>query len=128
MAKRILLAEANQQLAATIGDRLKQHGFDVDYASDGIAALQAIVATPPDLLLLELKLPGLHGIELVRKLKQSPRTAHLPVIVLTGFYKGEKFQAAAKALGIDHYLEKPFKAADLKRGRQPWRRWSSTRL
>lgn len=113
MAKRILLAEANQQLAATIGDRLKQHGFAVDYASDGIAALQAIVATPPDLLLLELKLPGLHGIELVRKLRQSPRTAYLPVIVLTGFYKGEKFQAAAKTLGIDHYLEKPFKAADL---------------
>ncbi len=113
MTKRILLAEENQQLAATIVERLTQQGFDVQHASDGIAALRAIAAEPPDLLLLELKLPGLHGIELIKKLGQSPRTDKLPVIVLTGCYKGEKFQAAAKALGVRHYLEKPLKAADL---------------
>ncbi len=113
MAKRILLAEENQQLAAAIIKRLKQQGFDVLHESDGIAALRTLAAEMPDLLLLELKLPGLHGIELIKKLQQSPRTSKLPVIVLTGFYKGEKFQAAAKALGVRHYLEKPLKAADL---------------
>ncbi|MDT8442855.1 MAG: response regulator [Desulfuromonadales bacterium] len=113
MAKRILLAEDNQQLAAAIVERLKQQGFDVLQVSDGIAALRAIAAQPPELLLLELKLPGLHGIELIKKLRQSPRTSNLPVIVLTGFYKGEKFQAAARALGIRHYLEKPLKTVDL---------------
>jgi CheY-like chemotaxis protein/curved DNA-binding protein CbpA len=113
MSKRILLAEDNQQLAATIVERLKQQGFDVLRVSDGIAALRAIAAQPPELLLLELKLPGLHGIELIKKLRQSPRTRELPVIVLTGFYKGDKFQAAARALGIRHYLEKPLKTADL---------------
>ncbi|MDH3454763.1 MAG: response regulator, partial [Desulfuromonadales bacterium] len=113
MAKRILLTEENQQLAAAIGERLKQQGFDVQHASDGISALRAIAAEPPDLLLLELKLPGLHGIELIKKLRQSPRTSDVPVIVLTGFYKGEKFQAAAKTLGVRHYLEKPLKASAL---------------
>ena len=113
MAKRILLTEENQQLATAIGKRLKQQGFDVQHASDGITALRTIAAEPPDLLLLELKLTGLHGIELIKKLRQSPRTSKLPVIVLTGFYKGEKFQTAAKALGIQHYLEKPLKASDL---------------
>lgn len=113
MAKRILLAEDNQQLAAAIIERLKQQGFDVQHANDGIAALRAIAAEPPDLLLLELKLPGLHGIELIKKLRQSPRSGKLPVIVMTGFYKGEKFQAAAKALGVHHYLEKPFNPAVL---------------
>ena len=113
MAKRILLAEGNQQLAAAIGERLKQQGLDVEYANDGIAALRAIAAEPPDLLLLELKLPGLHGIELIKKLRQSPRSGKLPVIVMTGFYKGEKFQNAAKALGIHHYLEKPLKPSAL---------------
>ena len=113
MAKRILLTEQNQQLAAAIGERLKQHGFDVQYASDGINALRLIATEPPDLLLLELKLTGLHGIELIKKLRQSPRTSKLPIIVLTGFYKGEKFQTAAKALGIRHYLEKPLKASAL---------------
>ncbi len=83
------------------------------HESDGIAALRAIAAEPHDLLLIELKLPGLHGIELVKKLRQSPRTSKLPVVVITGYYKGEKFQNAAKTLGIHHYLEKPLKAADL---------------
>ncbi len=113
MAKRILLTEANQQLATAIIERLKQQGFNVQHASDGITALRAIAAEPPDLLLLELKLTGLHGIELIKKLRQSPRTSKLPVIVMTGFYKGEKFQTAAKALGIRHYLEKPLKASAL---------------
>ena len=113
MAKRILLTEENPQLATAIADRLRQQGFAVDHESDGIAALRAIAAEPPDLLLLELKLPGLHGIELIKKLRQSPRTKDLPVIVLTGYYKGEKFQNAAKAHGVAHYLEKPLKASEL---------------
>jgi CheY-like chemotaxis protein/tetratricopeptide (TPR) repeat protein len=113
MVKRILLAEENQQLATAIIERLRQQGFDVQHARDGMAALQSIAAEPPDLLLLELKLPNLHGIELIKKLRRSPLTNHLPVIVLTGFYKGEKFHTAAKALGVRHYLEKPLKSSDL---------------
>ena len=113
MAMRILLAEENLQQAAAISGRLKQQGFDVQHECDGIAALRAIAAEPPDLLLIELKLPSLHGIELVKKLRQSPRTNKLPIVVATGYYKDEKFQTAAKTLGIHHYLEKPLKAADL---------------
>jgi CheY-like chemotaxis protein/tetratricopeptide (TPR) repeat protein len=113
MAMRILLAEENLPLAAELSGRLKQQGFDVQHECDGISALRAIAAEPPDLLLIELKLPSLHGIELVKKLRQSPRTRKLPIIVTTGYYKGEKFQTAAKTLGIDHYLEKPLKTADL---------------
>lgn len=113
MAKRILLAEDNQQLAVAIAERLKLKGFDVQHLSNGIDALHTLATAPPDLLLLELKLPGLHGIELIRKLRQSQGTSELPVIILTGFYKGEKFRAAARALGIVHYLEKPLKTVDL---------------
>ncbi len=113
MAKRILLAEQNLQMAAAISDRLKQQGFDVQHERDGVAALRSIATEPPDLLLIELKLPGLHGIELIKKLRQSPRTSKLPVVIVTGFYKGEKYHAAARTLGIQHYLEKPLKAAAL---------------
>jgi len=113
MAQRILLIDENQPLAAAIADRLQQQGFEVLLEQDSIAALRAIAADPPDLLLLELKLSGLHGIELIKKLRQSPRTRNLPIIVLTGFYKGEKFHAAARAHGIRHYLEKPLKASQL---------------
>ena len=113
MAQRILLAEDNLQLAATIAELLARQGYEVQRANDGVAALRAIAAAPPDLLLLDLKLPGLHGIELLRKLRQSQRTASLPVIVLTGSYKGDASRDTAKQLGINHYLEKPFKVATL---------------
>lgn len=113
MGKRILLAEDNQTLAETLGGLLQRHGYQPQLVTDGIAALRALAAEPPDLLLLDLKLPGLHGIELLKKLRQSPPTAKLPVIILTGVYRGEKYQQAAAALGVRHYLEKPFKAAAL---------------
>ncbi|MGW8313755.1 MAG: response regulator [Desulfuromonadales bacterium] len=113
MSHRILLVEENLQLAVSIIERLKPLDIEIRHARDGISALREVVADPPDLLLLELKLPGLHGVELIKKLRQSPRTGNLPVIVLTGFYKGEKFQAAAKTLGVRHYLEKPVKTNEL---------------
>ena len=99
MSHRILLVEENLQLAVSIIERLKPLDIEIRHARDGISALREVVADPPDLVLLELKLPGLHGVELIKKLRQSPRTGNLPVIVLTGFYRGEKFQAAAKVLG-----------------------------
>jgi CheY-like chemotaxis protein len=112
MASRILLLEQNRPLAKAIGARLGQH-YEVEHQADANSALQSIRATPPDLLLLELKLSGLHGIELLRTLRKDPATAQLPVVIMTGFYKGEKFARAAKALGVHAYLEKPLKAGNL---------------
>lgn len=113
MTQRILIAEDHQPLAESLLQLLKNRGYQAEYAADGIAALRAIAAAPPDLLILDLKLPGLHGIELLKKLRQSPRTGQLPVIIVTGVYKGEQYRQAAASLGVRHYLEKPFKAGDL---------------
>jgi len=113
MTQRILIAEDHQPLAESLLQLLKNRGYQAEHAADGIAALRAIAAVPPDLLLLDLKLPGLHGVELLKKLRQSPRTAQLPVIIVSGVYKGDQYHQAAAALGVRHYLEKPFKAGDL---------------
>ncbi|TLM66267.1 MAG: response regulator, partial [Deltaproteobacteria bacterium] len=113
MAPRILIAEDHQPLAESLLQLLKSRGYQAEHAADGIAALRAIAAAPPDLLLLDLKLPGLHGVDLLKKLRQSPRTAALPVIIVSGVYKGDQYRQAAAALGVRHYLEKPFKAGEL---------------
>ena len=110
---RILIAEDHQPLADSLIALLKDHGHQAEHAATGVAALRAIAAAPPDLLILDLNLPGLHGVELLKKLRQSPRTAPLPVIIVTGAYKGEPYRRAAEALGVRHYLEKPFKAGEL---------------
>lgn len=113
MAPRILIAEDHRTLAESLLQLLKSRGYQAEHTADGIATLRAIAAAPPDLLLLDLNLPGLHGVELLKKLRQSPRAADLPVVIITGAYKGEVYPRAAATLGVRHYLEKPFKVADL---------------
>lgn len=109
----VLVVDDHHPLATAVAKLLRDAGFSADIAGDGIAALQKIVATPPDLLLLDLQLPGLHGIELLRKLRASQRTRELAVIVMSGVYKGERYVAAARELGVVDYLEKPFPPARL---------------
>lgn len=113
MSPRVLLAEDNDQLAAAIEALLTRSGMIVERAGDGVEALGKLAQAPPDLLLLDLKLPRLHGIELLRKLRKSPRTSNLPVIITTGAYRGEPYARVARELGVSAYLEKPFKSSAL---------------
>lgn len=113
MALRILIAEDNPSVADAVGSLLQRQGWATEHATDGVAALARIAKSPPDVLLLDLKLPGLHGIELLRKLRQAPATRQLPVVIMTGIYRGDRYRAGAARLGVDHYLEKPFKASAL---------------
>lgn len=113
MAKRILIAEDNLTLAQGLAALLTKRNYQVSQSQDGAVALREMAASPPDLLLLDLRLPGLHGIEILKKLRRNPDTSRLPVIIMSGAYKGEKYRQAARSLGVDHYLEKPFRAGDM---------------
>lgn len=113
MAQTILIAEDNDSVAAPLEQLLAKAGYAVSRAIDGVDALQQIAKSPPDLLLLDLKMPRLHGVELLKKLRQSDKTRDLPVVVMSGVYRGEGNVAAARALGVETYLEKPFRAGDL---------------
>jgi DNA-binding response OmpR family regulator/tetratricopeptide (TPR) repeat protein len=113
MGRRILLAENNETLAKGLCEVLRRRSFEVTHQADGVSVLRTIAASPPDLLLLDLCLPGLHGLELLKKLRQNPRTVKLPVIILNSLCTDDSSQKAAGSLGVEHYLEKPFKAAQL---------------
>ncbi|HEY6871286.1 MAG TPA: response regulator [Geobacteraceae bacterium] len=108
MPGRVLLAEDNESLTRVLERFLAGQGFDVVTARTGVETLQSLARGGIDLLLLDLKLPGLSGVEILRKLRASERWAALPVIVMSGVYKGEKYAEAARRLGVRHYLEKPF--------------------
>jgi len=113
MAKTILIADDNDSVAEPLGQLLQKAGYTTLRAIDGVDALRQIAGKLPDLLLLDLKMPRLHGVELLKKLRQSEKTKDLPVIVMTGVYRGDSNAAAARALGVESYLEKPFRAGDL---------------
>jgi CheY-like chemotaxis protein/tetratricopeptide (TPR) repeat protein len=108
MTTRILLAEDNEQLVRLLTTFLENQGHAVTTAKTGSEALQAIAAGGIDVLLLDLKLPETSGVEVLQRLRKSPQWASLPVIIMSGVYRGAQYAAAAQKLGVRHYLEKPF--------------------
>ena len=108
MNGRILLAEDHQNLAQLLATFLKNSGYDVVVAENGHDLLKLIPGGAFDLLILDLNLPGISGVEILQKLRKSPKFSSLPVIIITGVFRGEKYSTAALKLGVRHYLEKPF--------------------
>ena len=94
---------------------LEAHGFGVTCVDDGVAAIEAISAHPPALVVLDLSLPGIGGLDILRWLRGSddqPERRRLPVIVLSG-RAGEADRIGGLDLGADDYLVKPFSPGEL---------------
>ena len=104
MKKRILVVEDDAALARVLRDNLTFVGFDVQCATDGSAALHIVREFTPDLVVLDLMLPGISGFELCGLLRQRGRT---PIIILTA--RGQKAdKLRGLNLGADDYITKPF--------------------
>jgi CheY-like chemotaxis protein len=102
---KILLAEDDRFLRKAAVATLKQRGFGVVTASDGEEALRQAAAELPDLILLDLIMPKIQGFEVLRRLKQNPSTAEIPVIVLSNLGQERDINQAMEA-GARAYLIK----------------------
>lgn len=105
--ERILLIEDEPDIAEVLQYNLEKEGFQVDLASRGDAGLEAVRRDSPDLILLDLMLPGLDGLEMTRLLKRDAATAHLPIVMLTARSE-EVDRIVGLELGADDYISKPF--------------------
>jgi len=103
---RILLVEDNELNRDMLSRRLMRRGYQVDLAADGKEGLQKAETTLPDLILLDLSLPGMDGWEVLRQLKQHPRMKHIPVVALTAHALVTDRTRALEA-GFDDYDIKP---------------------
>jgi DNA-binding response OmpR family regulator len=109
MTKRILIVEDDAGLARVLGDNLTFEGFQVEVVSDGNRALQAARAFGPDLVLLDLMLPGKSGFELCRVWREGAR---IPIVMLTA-RADRKDKLTGLKLGADDYVTKPFDLEEL---------------
>ncbi len=112
LPKHILIVDDEADLVELVSYNLKKEGFTVDSSPDGESALSKIRKGKYDLIVLDLMLPGIQGIDLCRILRNDPKTAGLPVIMLTA--KGEEVdKVLGLEMGADDYMGKPFSPREL---------------
>lgn len=109
MTARILVVDDDTALAEMIGIVLERSGFQPAFCADGAAALAAVAEVDPDLILLDVMLPGMDGIEICRRVRE---TSGVPIVMLTARADTTDVVAGLEA-GADDYVPKPFKPAEL---------------
>ena len=108
----ILIAEDEPDAAHLLEFHLRRRGFRTAVAPDGLAALNVMFGEKPALLLLDLMLPKLHGLQVCRMLKTSPITQHIPIIMVTALGAPED-KLKGFGQGADDYVTKPFDMPEL---------------
>ena len=110
---RVLIVEDEQDIAGLIKHTLERGGgAEAEIVGSGDAALKAVTARPPDLIILDLNLPVLGGLEVCRVLRSRSDARHLPIIMLTA-KSSESDRVAGLELGADDYVTKPFSLREL---------------
>ncbi|MEZ4448616.1 MAG: response regulator transcription factor [Nannocystaceae bacterium] len=113
MAATILIVDDEQDLVESLRYNLEREGYGVQVALDGNAALEILGRSPPpDLLLLDLMLPGCSGTEVCRRMRSEERTRMIPVIMISA-RADEIDRVVAFELGVDDYVTKPFSVREL---------------
>jgi twitching motility two-component system response regulator PilG len=109
---RILIVEDEESLLKLESILLTSKGYRVVGVMEGNAALREVSENPPDLVILDLMLPGIDGFEICRSIKGNPLTAAIPIIMLTAKKNGQDMERGLHA-GAAAYITKPFKSAHL---------------
>lgn len=104
--KRVLVVEDNIDSARSTTYLISDMGHQAQYAINGYAGLTIAKAFQPDVILLDLGLPGMDGFEVCRRLKKDPELAHVKVIAITG-YAGDEYRRQSEAAGCHTHLVKP---------------------
>ena len=105
--KRILIVEDERDMADLVAMRLTREHYEVEVARDGSEGLEKIRSLRPDLVVLDLMLPGMSGTEIAAQVRSDPRTAAIPILMLTAKSEESDIVVGLK-LGADDYVTKPF--------------------
>ena len=111
MTNKVLVVEDDPSVRGLLDTLLSAEGYDVVTASDGLAGLVKAASTAPSLILLDLMMPDLGGVRVLEELREDPRLAPTPVLVVTG--KVDAVPGMRDLLGEDNVFVKPFAVAEL---------------
>ena len=112
MARKILTCDDEKNIVRLIQVNLERQGYDVVTAYNGRECLEVVEREHPDLIVLDLMMPEMHGFEVLDALKKNPETEHIPVIMLTARTQDQDVLKGWQA-GVECYLTKPFNPIEL---------------
>ncbi|MEJ2543029.1 MAG: response regulator [Calditrichaceae bacterium] len=112
MPDTVFIVEDDYDIAEVLRFNLEHKGYNVIWEENGENAYERIIKDVPDLLILDLALPGISGVEVCRYLKNDSKTKHIPIMILTAKIKKEDREAGIDA-GADDFITKPFTLKDV---------------
>lgn len=113
MIKKIVIIEDEEQLGKLIQAHLEQHHYRAILVRDGVSGLQIIREEVPNLILMDLLLPRMHGFDICQSVKKDQRLQSIPIIVMTAVYRSAMDKMQARRLGVDEFVEKPLNFDEL---------------
>jgi len=105
MSKKILVVEDHHDTSFTLCKLLKLEGYDVEHAIDGMAGYQTATSHHPDLIVTDIQMPRMNGIDLIKQIRSQDDIAGTPIIVMSAY--GKRIIDDAMAAGADGFVEKP---------------------
>jgi len=105
-AKRILIVDDEDGYIGMIKDALKLRGMDVDTANNGVAAGMSLASKVPDLILMDIHMPGINGLQACDAIRRNPKTKDVPIIVVSAL-SDDSNAARAQEIGVQDFLSKP---------------------
>jgi len=108
MAKKILIVEDNIVILTMQKQIFEMEGYDIITAQEGMDALKKIHNESPDIVLLDVNIPGMNGFELCRQIKEDPNLSHIIVVMISAVYYSEEDAKKGMAMGADAYFTKPY--------------------
>lgn len=108
----ILLVEDNPAIYKLVSFKLRKSGYRFEHRDNGLDGLQAIQTYLPDLVILDVMLPSMNGFEILRQVREDPRTEDLKVIMLTSKNRDEDIEKGFN-MKVEDYIDKPFKPSEL---------------
>lgn len=113
MVKKIVIIEDEEQLGRLVQAYLEQHHYRAILVRDGVSGLKIIREQVPDLILMDLLLPRMHGFDVCQSVKKDQRLQHIPLIVMTAVYRTSMDKLQARRMGVDDFVEKPLNFDEL---------------
>jgi len=110
---KLLIVDDESGLCEYLRDFFGPKGYQVSIATSAQEALAFVERETPELVLLDINMPGINGFEVIKHLKEDKNTCDIPIVVLTGTYISEDDKKHGLTLGVAKYLTKPFSADDL---------------